>query len=855
MNTKISKYFPVLKELFHSQFKKSIILTLLFLLVLLTGIQAQLNWLKIQKQKQAVNSLEVILSITLTHLNFWTEERLNYTGIWARNPKLLKLTKKILQEYKEGKNLVQSPTQTEIRDFFKDKLAFHKDLGIFLIAPDRTSVASMRDKNIGTRNLIDIHHKKTLDTIFKGYSKFIPPIISDVTLSKSSLERDITMFVAHPIYDHGKVIAVFTVRLDTQKNFDMLTQMGQIELSGETYAIDEKGLLLSQSRFDEQLKKNGLLKPIQKSNLNIYIKDPGVNLTLGEKSKNPKTKWPLTHMAKNLTQKKTGSSYYPYNDYRGVPVIGAWTWDYYLDIGIASEIDLEETLHDFYVLRKFIYIVYFIFCVIIFGFLSVYFYQKTKSKEKLQAKEQKYQNLFQNNAAAICLYNKDSDQIISANKAFYKLYKISPNEKLKPCHCYWIEIDKKSYQKEASNIDTSSGKELHLKHNEEAFYANVFRGSYIENNQVINYAIIEDITEQQKMEYKILEQKRQLEEAIEVKNKFLGLVAHDLRNPISSIKSYSQLLSQAKLDENQKSKIIVQIEKSSEKMLSLIENILDVSRYEMGKIKPKYAHFNLRSIVTSQIQSLDFNLSQKKIIIKNDVPTDQRVYADPVMIAECIHNFLTNAIKFSSIGGQIKVFTTSKNPTIISISDQGKGIPKEKIPLLFKYEENTSTIGTAGEAGTGLGLPLVNDIIKSHNGSIKVDSEIGKGSTFTIELPYQKPKIWLIDDEEMTHKTVSSFMSKIECELISIQDAKNINEILKKQKPDLIISDIYMDNYNIFQFLDQVQKDMKHIPFVVITSTKDIKLREKLLNKGALDLFVKPLSAEEFIPKIKNLIG
>ena len=160
------------------------------------------------------------------------------------------------------------------------------------------------------------------------------------------------MFFAAPIKNkQGKTIAVVTQRVDPSRNFTRLIQLGRIGKSGETYAFGQYGKLLSESRFEEDLIKTGLIGEGEKSILAVSVRDPGGDMTRGFTPLVPRYQQPLTLMAREATQGKAGLNVAGYRDYRGVPVYGAWLWDDTLGIGLATEIDEADALGPYYTTR------------------------------------------------------------------------------------------------------------------------------------------------------------------------------------------------------------------------------------------------------------------------------------------------------------------------------------------------------------------------------------------------------------------------------------------------------------------------------------------------------------------------
>lgn len=223
------------------------------------------------------------------------------------------------------------------------------------------------------------------------------------------------------------------------------------------------------------------------------------------------------------------------------------------------------------------------------------------------------------------------------------------------------------------------------------------------------------------------------------KNEFLGIAAHDLRNPLGIIMGYSQLLLDSicgVLNEKQ-TKFISAIRKSSNTMHNLINDLLDISKIESGKLQLNMQETDLISLCRQNIE-LNSTISEKKRIkihfyYDENIP---QIMIDPQKIEQVLNNLITNAIKFSHPDTNIYIrLSRNEHNVLIEVKDEGQGIPENEIDTIFKPFSKSSVLSTGGEKSTGLGLAIVRKIVEGHRGSIWVESEVGKGSTFFVKLP------------------------------------------------------------------------------------------------------------------------
>ena len=218
----------------------------------------------------------------------------------------------------------------------------------------------MRDVNLGVYNVIATQRPDLLDRVFQGETVLVPPIVSDIALRDDAGMVDSnapTMFMAAPIVDpRSDVIAAVTLRFDPWQGFTRIARLARTGASEETYFFDRQGRMLSGSRFDEQLRRIGLLGERQRSILNIEVRDPGVNL-LTEPLSPGRADRPLTRMAAQAVRGLSGQDVAGYRDYRGVRVLGAWLWDEQLGLGIATEVDEQEVLSTYRDFRNIVLVV------------------------------------------------------------------------------------------------------------------------------------------------------------------------------------------------------------------------------------------------------------------------------------------------------------------------------------------------------------------------------------------------------------------------------------------------------------------------------------------------------------------
>ena len=244
--------------------------------------------------------------------------------------------------------------------------------------------------------------------------------------------------------------------------------------------------------------------------------------------------------------------------------------------------------------------------------------------------------------------------------------------------------------------------------------------------------------ELERTNFQLKESEENLKKLNATKDKFFSIISHDLKGPFFSLLGLSEIMSE-NLDDLSKEEIkemSLGINNASKKVFALLENLLEWSRAQLGMINIEKQLFDFNELVNENSKLFKSNFEQKGIELKSNLSENSKIYADREMINFALRNLLNNAIKFTDNGGEVLIETRKENTTFfIKISDTGIGMDKDSIRKLFKMESTFSTDGTRKEKGTGLGLILVNEFIQKNDGNILVESELGKGTTFTVKLP------------------------------------------------------------------------------------------------------------------------
>ncbi len=368
----------------------------------------------------------------------------------------------------------------------------------------------------------------------------------------------------------------------------------------------------------------------------------------------------------------------------------------------------------------------------------------------------------------------------------------------------------------------------------------------------------------------------ELSESNMIKDSMISICSHDLRSPLGGILGFADVLLEKDYLKKEDLESVAQIKESGELMLALINDILDLSKFEASDEDIKRKPFLFSEAVNKSINALKHLADNKKQQIKFiDKSPNGVISGDLNSILRAINNLLSNAVKFTPENGRIKLALHSDPPGYLKliVSDNGIGIPEDKIPNLFDKFTSASQTGTSGEKSTGLGMSIVKEIVEKHEGNIEVSSVEGRGSLFQIVFPESKealpepgkkkdientkdsgkikidnqPRILLVEDNPVNQKLAKMMLNKQGCR---VEIANNGKEAVAKYESspdnlDLIFMDIEMPEMNGIEATEELRKKgFEAIPIIAMTAHSMKGDREKYLEAGMNDYISKPIKKD-----------
>ena len=419
---------------------------------------------------------------------------------------------------------------------------------------------------------------------------------------------------------------------------------------------------------------------------------------------------------------------------------------------------------------------------------------------------------------------------------------------------------------------------------------------YDENGRVVSVLLANrDFTEEKKRELEqeeaLRQEKIKSEKANEAKSIFLFNMSHDIRTPMNAILGYSQLmkkeLTNPKLVHYQE-----MIEQSSQLLLSIINNVLDMARVESGKMELDENYEVVGNITQLGCGAFAAEASKKNIELNKIVNVEHKhIITDSTKMQEILSNLISNAIKYTSAGGKVTIDTRElpydkEGYTLIQtkVSDTGIGMSEEFLPSLFELFTRERNTTLSKIPGTGLGMAIVKNLVDLMNGSIEVESELGKGSTFTITIPhkiankdytniniessnefdidFKGKRILLAEDNELNAEITTTILSEMGFEVKTVEDGiLCVNEMQHQPANtyDLILMDIQMPNMDGYKATDCIrhlsQPEKANIPIIAMSANAFEEDKKKAFDVKMNDYITKPIDFQKMEEVLKHILS
>ncbi|MCK5822658.1 MAG: response regulator, partial [Bacteroidales bacterium] len=377
------------------------------------------------------------------------------------------------------------------------------------------------------------------------------------------------------------------------------------------------------------------------------------------------------------------------------------------------------------------------------------------------------------------------------------------------------------------------------------------------------------------------EAKEKAEESDRLKSAFLTNMSHEIRTPMNGILGFAELLKDPEIKSKERKLFLEVIEKSGIQLLSIINDIIDISKIETGQIEIRHNKICINDLLHELCAFF-------KPIVKDGVksncftelPDDQsNIYTDKTKVTQILTNLINNAIKFTEKGHINIGYTLKSNYIEFYVEDTGIGIKPEAQELIFERFRQAETDNSTLYSGTGLGLSISKAYVEFLGGKIWLESKVNKGSTFYFVIPkdeaiqvdndthenmiieeiknekIEKKTILVAEDNDVNYMYVCALLSEIDVEIVRAFDGKEAVDLVKSNPAiDLVLMDIKMPIMNGFEATREIKKFKKELPIIAVTAYALHEDRDRAIKEGCNDYLAKPFSKIQLIKLIRKYV-
>ncbi len=522
---------------------------------------------------------------------------------------------------------------------------------------------------------------------------------------------------------------------------------------------------------------------------------------------------------------------------------------------------------------------------------------KKQMEQRIQIQETYFSSLYENTPEAIAILDNDF-RVISINESFERIFQYSIEEirgvNITEVICEKWFYDESAYFKDSIKRGEFVRQETLRRRKDGTLIDVSFLGYPIISHmeQIGVYAVYSDLSriKEERMEYEryLKEAKQKAEEASRFKTQFIANMTHEIRTPINGIIGIIELLEETHITEEQQ-EYFHMLKYSADRLASLINSVLDISKIEVGKLELRNVRFNLRRLVEDAAVYYRILAEKKGLGLTYSIDTDipAVLIGDPDKLNQVLFNLLSNAVKFTD-EGQVAIYARRNgiaegNVSIeFSVRDTGVGIPEEETQNIFEDFYQLGTISNKGNSGSGLGLSIASKLTRLMGSDIRVESNPGKGSTFSfaIEFPLPEPQeslvskrekpvkdsrgftglnILVVEDDEINRKIIGAILERNRCSVTAVQNGAEALRIIDNQSFDLILMDIYMPEVNGCDTARIIRSKEagagRHTPIIAITAALQKEEKESYKEAGIDGYIAKPFNSGQLCSKMEEVLN
>ncbi|MBF0253303.1 MAG: PAS domain S-box protein, partial [Candidatus Omnitrophica bacterium] len=515
--------------------------------------------------------------------------------------------------------------------------------------------------------------------------------------------------------------------------------------------------------------------------------------------------------------------------------------------------------------------------------------ERRKTLNALKYSEEKFRIMFETSPIGMAMCKMDGT-LTEANQAYLNIINYTYEEVLKLT--YWDITPKEYADQEAEQLRLLREVGKYGPYEKEYINKTGERVPILLNGMVITstdgvqhiWSLVEDITERKKTESALMEAKKRAEDGSALKTEFLLNISHDIRTPMNVINGFCDLLSNTPLNKEQK-KYCGTIKRKGNDLIGLIEDIVDVAALEKGRVRLVYKMFELSGLIEDVTDTAKMLIGNKNIDFIFEVmeKVPKHLCGDELRIKQILDNLCSNAIKYTIKGKilvTVDIINNKKddefNVVKFVVEDTGVGISKDKIPYVFEPYTRFNEFGKEKD-GVGLGLHIVETLVKSMGGEVAVESIEGQGSKFTFSIKFQKGvectkktvsaridqsekeadisgmKILIAEDNADQRELIKLVLEMSGCEIHFACDGYEAIEQAKKNKYDVILMDLRMPVKSGIEATTIIRKTIdKKVPIIALTAHAGEWIKTDCLNSGMNGYVTKPIDIDDLKKKLQE---
>lgn len=513
--------------------------------------------------------------------------------------------------------------------------------------------------------------------------------------------------------------------------------------------------------------------------------------------------------------------------------------------------------------------------------------ERKQIEDKVLVNEKRYRDLFNYSQALICTHDLEG-KLLSVNPAICNIIGYTSEELIGRNIKEFVPQDKvvnfdEQYLQNVLNTGTAEGVFIIICKNGEQIYL-LYQNYMVEETSSAPYIIgfSQDITNRIKAERELIKAKEETERASRVKEVFLANISHEIRTPMNGILGIGGLLYKTNLNPKQEeyTKLILE---SADNLLHIVNDVLDFTKIESGKIELENIPFLLEEKISNTLKTFIFKIEEKglELVFDNQVSPETVLVGDPFRLGQILNNLISNALKFTETGKitirAMQVNEHNQPPLFeFKISDTGIGISPENLVNIFDEFVQASSETSRKYGGTGLGLTITKNLIEMQGGKIKAESTLNEGTSFIVRIPYQigenamlakdkeevvftpidKKRILVAEDVTINQIIVKQILEEWGHEVVLVANGREAFEAHKKMDFDLILMDIHMpevDGYEATQMIRHMGDTVKAaIPIVAVTANAFKNETDRFADAGFNDCLTKPFTEAGLYDCIKK---